>query len=195
MIDSKQHAHASRRSRPVSLIRANDRAIETAVRRGIHNSPALRSHYASFRNYRREPRHDVSPAGPSDPCGVAYQRRETHRYRSRTVCQLHIRARHFPGHIRFSTASRIVRAVDVPGENDREQQSAKRATATWHETRFDLIHTANIRCYSARDGPPTDHMSRCRDYAVNIAIAGTSPAAGGRGRSGANRRAAALGWG
>lgn len=26
------------------------------------------------------------------------------------------------------------------------------------------------------DGPPTDHMSRCRDYAVNIAIAGTSPA-------------------
>lgn len=29
-----------------------------------------------------------------------------------------------------------------------------------------------IHCCPARDGPPTDHMSRCRDYAVNIAIPG-----------------------
>lgn len=46
---------------------------------------------------------------------------------------------------------------------------------TRRETRFDRRVHHNVHCYPAHDGPPTDHMSRCRDYAVNIAIAGTSP--------------------
>lgn len=51
-----------------------------------------------------------------------------------------------------------------------------------------VSYNTNIHCYPARDAPSTDHMSRCRDYAVNIAIADMSPA-GGAEKSGADSRA------
>lgn len=103
------------------------------------------------------------------------------------VRYVHIRARHFssdtPSYLSNRNASRTQTShpLRVSSKSEIVRTTVELSTlpkvtgcdgVTRHAIRVLHLTGTNVPCYPARDAPTTDHMSRCRDYAVNIAIAG-----------------------